>query len=71
VSRPRNVIRSVSLHTHLPEDLYAKLTLHLYSPSEQRVPNSAYQRFICERITEFFNQRESSNDPQSRKPDLP
>jgi hypothetical protein len=64
MSRPPNILRSVSLHTMLPEDLYAKLTVHLYSESEQRVPKGSYQRFICERITEFFHNRDS-HEPKS------
>jgi hypothetical protein len=59
LSRPPDILRPVRLHTTLPEDLHAKLTLYLFSESEQRVPKGAYQRFICERIIEFFNNRET------------
>ena len=59
MSRPPDILRPVRLHTTLPEDLHAKLTLYLFSESEQRVPKGAYQRFICERIVEFFNNRET------------
>jgi hypothetical protein len=58
--RPPDILRPVSLHTSIPEDLHAKLTLYLYSESEQRVPKGAYQKFIRDRITEFFNQRDTN-----------
>jgi len=52
--RKPNTVRPVSLKTSIPEDLYTKLTLHLFSDLEGRVPMGAYQKFICERIREFF-----------------
>lgn len=54
--RPRNIQRSVQLELQLPEDLYAKLQLHLYSPSEACVPRGAFKTFFSERIIEFFGQ---------------
>jgi hypothetical protein len=65
MARPPAVLRPVSLHTGLPEDLHAKLTLYLYSESEKRVPRGAYQKFIIDRIVEFFNRLEHSNDDTS------
>jgi hypothetical protein len=56
--RPQ-LIRPVKLHTSLPEDIHARLMMHLYSPSEQRVPKGAIQRFLVERIIEYFNQQET------------
>ena len=53
--RPANIIRPSKLTTTLPEDLRAKLDLHLWSELEQRVPVGAYQRFLVERIVEYFN----------------
>jgi hypothetical protein len=55
MSRPPKVIRPVKLTTSIPEDLYLKLKLYLWSDAEQRVPLGAFQRFICERIIEFFS----------------
>lgn len=54
--RAPNINRPISLHTTIPEDLWTKLTLYLYSEVEGRVPKGAYQSFITERIREFFNQ---------------
>lgn len=52
--RPPNIMRPVQLTTTLPEDLRAKLDLHLYSTVEGRVPHGAYSKFLAERIREFF-----------------
>lgn len=60
--RPRLLIRPISVHTLLPEDVYSRLMLHLYSESEGRVPQGAIQRFFVERITEYFaNYKEPPN----------
>lgn len=60
MSRPPSILRPVRLHTTIPEDLHAKLTLYLFSESAQRVPKGAYQKFLCDRIVEFFSNREST-----------
>jgi hypothetical protein len=57
VSRRPNIIRPIKLNTTFPEDIRAKLELHLFSTVEQRVPKGAIQKFLCERITEFFSQK--------------
>jgi hypothetical protein len=49
------IIRPVKINLCLPEDLHARLMLHLYSESEQRVPQGAIQRFFVDRLLEFFN----------------
>lgn len=54
MARPPSIIRSVKLTTMLPEDIWSRLTLHLYSELEGRVPVGAYQRFLVERIREYF-----------------
>lgn len=63
--RPPLILRPVSLHTHIPEDLYLKLSMHLYSPAEKRVPKGAFQRFICDRIAEYFNREVKNDDSKS------
>jgi len=57
MSRQPNIIRPVKLTTTLPEDIRAKLDLHLFSDFEGRVPKSAYQNFFIERIQEYFNSK--------------
>lgn len=54
MARRPNIVRSQSLHITLPEDIYARLQLHLYSDLQRRVPVGAYQKFITERVQEFF-----------------
>ena len=60
--RPQNILRPVKLTTYLPEDLRAKLDIHLYSPVEGRVPHGAYSQFLAERVREFFTPRPEPND---------
>ena len=45
--KPRRTIRPTYLNLALPEDIRAKLDLHLFSDLEGRVPHGAYSRFIC------------------------
>lgn len=55
--RRPNIIPSRNLTMALPEDVFTRLQLYLYSEAEQRVPQGAYQAFFVERITEFFERR--------------
>lgn len=59
--RPPNVMRPVQLTTNIPEDLRAKLDLHLFSAVEGRVPHGAYSKFLGERIREFFDPQSPAN----------
>jgi hypothetical protein len=45
------------LNTCIPEDLRVILDTHLWSDIEHRIPKGAYQKFICERIQEYFAQK--------------
>lgn len=56
--RQPDVIRPIKLTTTLPEDVRAKLDLHLWSDLEARVPKGAYQRFFIDRIRDFFDTRQ-------------
>lgn len=62
--RPQHILRPVKLTTYLPEDLRAKLDLHLYSEVEGRVPHGAYSKFLAERVREFFEPKVNSNADQ-------
>ena len=55
MSRRPNTIPSIMLNVALPQPTHTRLTLHLFSEVEGRVPLGAYQRFFCERIDEFFS----------------
>ncbi len=66
--RQPDLVRPVKLTTTLPEDIRARLDLHLFSELEQRVPKSAYQRFFVERINEFFGWRRLDLAPWTDSP---
>lgn len=55
VGRPPNVLRPCKLSVYLPEDLKAKLDLHLFSAVEGRIPHGAYSGFFADRVREFFS----------------
>lgn len=55
MGRKPKVIRPKALCLKLPEDLLAKLALHLYSDIEGRVPQNAYQQFFIDRLQEYFS----------------
>lgn len=53
--RPPKILRPIKMTLYLPEDLKAKLELHLFSAVEGRVPHGAYSTFIADRTREFFD----------------
>ena len=53
--RPKNLQPSESLHVRLPGSLQERLSRHLFSDVEQRVPLGAYQRFLTELLIAYFN----------------
>lgn len=56
--RPKKILRSHPNTISIPEDLQAKLELHLYSDLEGRVPFGAKQKFFIQLLTEFFSAQE-------------
>lgn len=55
--RKASVTPNKHLHTTIPADLAARLELYLYSEVEGRVPQGAYQEFVCRAIRNFFATR--------------
>lgn len=55
MSRRQNAIPSVKLTTMLPEDLHSRVTIHLHSDLEGRIPHGAWAEFLCARIREYFD----------------
>lgn len=53
--RPPRILRPVKMTIYLPEDVKAKLDLHLFSAIEGRVPHGNYSNFLTERVREFFD----------------
>ncbi len=48
------IVPTVLLHVALPLDVHTKLTAHLFSELEGRVPKGAYQTFLTEHLREIF-----------------
>ena len=51
------LIPSVILTTALPADVHTRMTLHLFSALEGRVPQGAYAGFLSELIRGYFNNK--------------
>lgn len=58
MARKPNLVPPTLLNLSLPADIHARLSLHLYSELEQRVPHGAYSRFIVDRLNEFFRSKQ-------------
>lgn len=61
--RPARTLRTVQKNIALPEDLAAKLELHLYSEVEGRVPFGAQSAFFSQLLTDYFNQKQPQAQP--------
>lgn len=55
--KPKNLIPTEKLHVALSLPLHQRMTAHLWSEAESRVPHGAYQAFLEQRIREYFGQR--------------
>lgn len=55
MSRRPNLIPSIYLNLALPLDVHSKLSAHLFSPLEGRVPLGRYSSFITERVREALD----------------
>ena len=53
--RRPHIDTSTALLVRIPESVYTKLSLHLFSPLEGRVPYGKYREFIIERVNEYFD----------------
>ena len=58
MSRRKNLIPSIYLNLALPLDVHTRLSAHLFSPLEGRVPLGRYAAFITERVREAFEAAE-------------
>ena len=54
MARTPNPIKGMPLTTSIPEDVYGRISLYLWSDLEQRIPHGAFSRFITDRAREFF-----------------
>lgn len=55
MSRPPNIFPSIPLTLKLPQDVYARLVNELYSPSQGRVPQGAYQKFFLNLLHQHWS----------------
>ena len=53
----KNLIPTIRLNLCLPEDLYGRVTIFLFSPLENRVPKGGYQEFFVRLIRDFFESK--------------
>jgi len=60
---PRNAIPSVRQEAWLPQDVYTKASLYLYSEVEGRVPKGAWKRFFTSLVRGFFDQSHLDLEP--------
>ena len=54
MGRPRNTIPTVGVKVWLPAALHSRTELFLFSEAEGKVPHGAWQKFLSERLTDFF-----------------
>lgn len=57
MGQPKKVIPTSPLTVRLPEPILHRMTLHLWSESEARVPHGEHQRFLVSLLNSFFNSR--------------
>lgn len=57
MGRPRKAVRSIEKNISIPEDICARLDLHLFSVLEQRVPHGAWSRYITGLIIQDLSGR--------------
>lgn len=57
MARPPKILPSHAIHLKLPEDIYARLQLHLFRESDRCIPRGATQAFFVERLNEYFSGR--------------
>lgn len=58
MARPKKTIRTIFKNIALPEDLAAKVELHLYSELEGKIPFGAQQEFFSQLLRDYFSKME-------------
>lgn len=61
MARPPKILPSHAIHLMLPEDIYARLQLHLFRESDRCIPRGAVQSFFIERLNDYFGGRASGS----------
>jgi len=52
--RPRSIIPRRQYNVKIPDDLYARVLAHLWSPAENCVPYGAFSEFVNDCIRDKF-----------------
>ena len=55
--RPAKTIPSTPINLSIPQDLYARLKLHLWSDVEGRVPHGKQSEFFEQLLRDYFNEQ--------------
>ena len=55
MARPKKTTRTIFKNIGIPEDLVARLELHLYSDLEGRIPQGAQQEFFTKLLRDYFS----------------
>lgn len=68
MARPRKTIRTIYTNVGIPEDLYAKVQLELYSEVEGKVPFGAQQEFYTRLLREHFAKKVGGLTDKEQQP---
>lgn len=64
MARPLHILRPVKVHIAVPEDLKAKIDLHLWSNVEGKIPHGVMSGFFVDLARKFFNRGETTSPHQ-------
>lgn len=60
MARPKKVTRTIYKNIGLPEDLVARIELHLFSDLEGKIPFGAQQEFFAALAWKFFEELDAA-----------
>ncbi len=69
MARPRSLQPSITTHVVLPEEVYNRITLALWSDLEGRVPYGQVTNFFVARAREFFARQSLDLAPYLGQPE--
>lgn len=58
MARPKNTLRTIQVNFAIPEDLVAKMELHLFSEVEAKIPHGARSTLVARLLREYFRKLE-------------
>ena len=66
--RPKSLSPSIDTHLFLPEEIYARISLALWSDAEGRIPHGQMSKFFVARANEFFARKPLDLGPYLGQP---